>query len=335
MRARIKNSGFAKPILFFLAGCVLSWGINVFVCDRSHRQQRPEVRLDTSSPLFTLTNPLLECEQFLPTPPNSLVLKQALKQYIAKQIKNRAARQISVYIRDLNNGPWIGLGEHDDFAPASLIKIPVMVAYYKLAEDNPQVLKETITYDPKALPGGLSPEIPPSLTLTPGQSYTVDELIRRMIVFSDNIAKDLLVLNIDPKRLKQTHADLQLIAPDVSLPSDYISVKEYASVFRILYNASYLSRPMSEKALKLLTEVEFDEGIKAGLPSDTVAAHKFGEREGSATGLKQLHECAIVYLKDSNPYLLCIMTKGKDLSSLKAILKEISGLVYQHRARVP
>ena len=58
-------------------------------------------------------------------------------------------------------------------------------------------------------------------------------------------------------------------------------------------------------------------------------AHKFGE---SGTPVdKQLHESAIVYL-DKKPYLLTVMTKGKDNASLSKLICEISSIVYKDQS---
>ncbi|MDO8560151.1 MAG: serine hydrolase [bacterium] len=57
-----------------------------------------------------------------------------------------------------------------------------------------------------------------------------------------------------------------------------MSVKDYASFFRILYNASYLNREQSERALGLMTKTRFRDGIIAGVPAGRPVAHKFGER---------------------------------------------------------
>ena len=69
---------------------------------------------------------------------------------------------------------------------------------------------------------------------------------------------------------------------DISVPSDYaqqyfISAKNYSLFFRVLYNATYLSREMSEKALGLLSKTVFRDGLTAKLPSSVVVSHKFGE----------------------------------------------------------
>lgn len=100
----------------------------------------------------------------------------------------------------------------------------------------------------------------------------------------------------------------------IPLPRDIdyaLSVKEYASFFRILYNASYLTRENSEMALKLLSESKFRGGLAGKIPSDIVIAHKFGEREmidENGSSINQLHDCGIVYYTPY-PYLICIMTR--------------------------
>ena len=103
--------------------------------------------------------------------------------------------------------------------------------------------------------------------------------------------------------------DLGITIPGVRGTEDYMSVSDYASFFRILYNASYLTKDDSQKALDLLTKVDFADGIRAGVPKGVPVANKFGER--SVNGLQQLHDCGIVYY-NNHPYLLCIMSRGSD-----------------------
>jgi len=104
-------------------------------------------------------------------------------------------------------------------------------------------------------------------------------------------------------------------------------VLTYAGFFRILYNGTFLSKEMSDKALGVLTGVAFRRGIVAGVGDGVTVAHKFGERS-EETGAKQLHDCGIVYYP-RHPYLLCVMTKGADFDALAGELSAISRAVYQ------
>jgi beta-lactamase class A len=108
---------------------------------------------------------------------------------------------------------------------------------------------------------------------------------------------------------------------------DYlIDTHTYASFFRILYNSTYIDRSASEEVLSMLTEASFQDGLVAGVPAGTTVAHKFGSRQ-TRDGKDQLHDCGIVYAT-GKPYILCIMTQGKDFTKLAAFIKDVSARVY-------
>jgi len=114
----------------------------------------------------------------------------------------------------------------------------------------------------------------------------------------------------------------------VDLSKDFISVKGYSAFFRFLYNATYLNKEMSEKALEILSTTNFNTGLPAKLPKGILVSHKFGERGYVGTNLKQLHDCGIIYLA-GNPYLLCVMTKGDSFEELANVIADISEMVYK------
>lgn len=78
--------------------------------------------------------------------------------------------------------------------------------------------------------------------------------------------------------------------------------------------------------LSLLSQSAFPQGLEAGVPQDLPVAHKFGEYDDGKGG-KQLNDCGIIY-KPHKPYLLCVMTEGKDLDALAKVISTISNKVY-------
>jgi beta-lactamase class A len=148
-----------------------------------------------------------------------------------------------------------------------------------------------------------------------------------MIEYSDNEAKELILHTLEPGFVEKVMADIGIKVNPGDNP-DFVSVKDYSGFFRLLYNATYLNRTLSEKALQILSKTRYNKGLVAGLPSGITIAHKFGERAFSDSNIKQLHECGVVYVEGS-PYEICVMTRGTDFDQLASVIADISALVYK------
>lgn len=212
-----------------------------------------------------------------------------------------------------------------------------MIAYYKLAEKNPTLLQTELEYKPDPTQQVLPQNIKPSESIEPGKKYTVEQLLHFMIIDSDNYAQTLLYNNIKGSTLDEVYTDLGISIPGIKSTEDYMTVHEYASFFRILYNSTYLTRDMSEKALELLSHVDYDQGIRAGIPANVPLANKFGERRmlypDEGREVIQLHDCGIVYYS-KRPYLLCIMTRGSSFKDLTSVLSRTSALIYNEMSKL-
>lgn len=275
----------------------------------------------------TYTSPLLACD--LPATIGSKefsAYEQELSAHIQGYITSGKATDVAIYFRNLLDGAWFGINEKEKFTPASLLKVPVLIAVLKRVELDPSILTQTLKYDHVYDP--VKPYFDSTEHLTVGAEYTVDALLSRMVKFSDNESMFLLRKNFDTNLVDTVYRDLKLVPPDDTYFNDFMTVKDYASFFRILFNSTYLSVPLSNKALELLASVEFKRGISADLPSTIPVAHKFGERTYTDDNSKQLHDCGIVYFPGS-PYLLCVMTKGTNFDALGSVIREISKTIFQ------
>ena len=329
-----KNPSNIKIIVFSLIigiiiGYLLSFiTIPTFKNRNDKSDQNAQDFSEMRSGGYQFTNPLLDCDNFHPSLLKSHVsLENDLNDYVENAIKNGEVKDISVYFRSMNNGPWIGIKENDYYSPASLLKVPFLIAAYKKAETDSNFLNEKILYS-AVFDSNYKPNIVGEKSLQLGQTYTVEKILEYMIIYSDNEAKELIVKLLGDDYIVKVMTDLGVNLKGRDLSVDFITIKEYSSFFRIMYNASYLNRDMSEKALKMLSQTEFNDGIPAKLPKNILISHKFGERGLENSTLKQLHDCGIVYFPDS-PYLLCIMTRGSDFNKLKNVISDISEIVYK------
>ncbi|MBP9669566.1 MAG: serine hydrolase [Candidatus Pacebacteria bacterium] len=325
----VNHAGTARSISLLLSGVLVGLCAGVFLGQRvlgGDIAMRIEDDLVEHAKKGVYTNPLLACGDLDSL---SVGAMQTLKKTLEGIIENRRlaghVSHVSVYVRDLNNGPWLGINERESFYPASLLKVPLLMATYKAAEDRPGFMESTLTFS-------LSPFetvqlFPPKEKLEQGKNYTVQELLERAIVFSDNDATALLAVAVGAEPALEVFEDFGIAKPSPN--ADYqMQVRNYASFFRVLYNASYLNRTHSEEALSILARVDFPDGLLKGVPKGVPVAHKFGEREGTIEGGDyQLHDCGIVYT--NNPYLICVMAQGKSTQGMLEVIALLSKEVYE------
>jgi beta-lactamase class A len=314
-----RNTLLLAAGLAFIGGLFLPIGINAW---DDLQKSRCHERL-------SLLNPTRRCQD-KPQPPAEEyeVFGASLRTWIEEQKEEGVIENASVYFRDLQSGSWFGINEREHYSPASLLKVPIMVALLKEAEEQPDILDTEIVYEDA---GSIQNVADVADRLVPGTTYTVRELMRRMIAYSDNASKDILEqylsqLSGGANVLGGLYDELGLIREE-EVPQASLNVKGYASIMRMLYNASFLSPEYSQYALELLSETDFNAGLIGGTPEDALVAHKFGSRPLSENA-RQLHDCGIVYRAGYN-YLLCVMTQGPSDANDARVIQQVAKAVYE------
>jgi beta-lactamase class A len=248
--------------------------------------------------------------------------------------KTGKVKRVSVFIRDLNTSRFAGYKDTETYYMASLLKTPLVIGGFKLAEVEPKILEQVMQYN--GVPNLYGNQVVRSTdVLQVGQLYTIKDLMRRSVVYSDNTAAQILFDYFPEEFLSKI---MQALGISITRPDgeveNYITARTYANMFRVLYNASYLTKEYSNETLDLLTQTEFKDAATSKLPKDVKVAHKFGERtlvyDDGRVAIKQFHECGIVYAKGGDePYIFCILTEGNDYEDLKQVIAEISLKIYE------
>jgi beta-lactamase class A len=284
---------------------------------------------------FNYIDPMLSCGPHYAISKGAyLALHSDVQDFIAKEKAVGAIDQESIFFRDLNNGPTLEVSSYRRFAPASLLKLPLIIALFSIEENNPGFLKTKLPYDKSALtqiaiPDGIQI---PAAGLIEGQSYTLEQLAQATIKDSDNLAYYILVNYMDfqypggSQALSQSFQEMGIIDPR-NPDEEVVTTKGYAGLIRLLYSVAYLNPQNSEEILSWMAKSSFREGLVAGVPQSVTVANKYGERDLSGGSL-QYHDCGIVYYPD-NPYILCIMTQGTNEKNLIAAIASTSQMVYQ------
>lgn len=283
---------------------------------------------------LTLLKPNIDCQSLDDAAQKLSTLQQKIEVMIQGFVKTKKVKRASVFVRDLNTSRFVGVNDNDTYYMASLLKTPLLVGGYKLAEVEPKILEQEVVYN--GIPNLYAEQVVKvAEPMIPEQSYKIKDLLYRSIVYSDNTAAQILFDYYPEEYMDRI---LQALGIQITRPSgepeNFVTARTYANVFRILYNASFLTKEYSNEALEVLTKTQFKDGATFKLPKDTLVAHKFAERTlvntDNTVAIKQFHECGIVYAnKSKNPYIFCIMTEGDDYKTLEGVLADISLVVYE------
>lgn len=273
---------------------------------------------------FDKVRPLLYSEPQCESPRYD-VMRNMVGSLVQQYQANGIIASAAVYVRDFRLGEWTCYNGEEEFDPASMLKLPVMLTWLSMSEEEPGLLDRTYTCEFGGVVAGKT-QFFPSAEAQPNRSYTVRQLLELMTVNSDNRATQTLMMHMPTGRFCRVFTDLGLRAPDMADQHYAMNVRDVSIFLKALYNGSYLSPMNSEYALEMLTRCDFKQGVVAGVPAQVAVAHKFGE--SGDPNEKQLHETALIYVNGHN-YLLTIMTRGQDIMKLPEVLSAISKLVYE------
>ncbi len=273
---------------------------------------------------YQFTNPILDCEFEIE---NSALFLEDINKETNKLKTKYSLDSFSFYYRELNNGVWFGINEKEYFSPASLLKVPILVGFLKNVEKDNSLLNKKVIVQEQDFVENVNSNIVSYNLLERNREYSLLEVAEHLIQKSDNTAIPILFENISEDYLEEVFKAVGLNAIDGEHDTE-IRVKDYAGLFRVLFNSSYLGRDMSELALNILSSTEFDQGIVAGLPKNIKVSHKFGERKiDNLKNNTQLHDCGIVYYPD-NPYIFCVMTRGDDFNNQANFIRDLSEFIF-------
>lgn len=314
-------SGLLVIILILL---ILNLVLNVTIIrlNAQNTALKKDLETEHNQNVFRLLSPTiawLSVDEFLKQQNIMIVSLSDLKPKIFSQSTANVKGNFGIYLEDLTTGAWLGINEKEKFVPASLLKLPVMIAVLKKIEKNELSLDGKI----KLEPADINLESGSLGFKDQGYEISLRDLLKLMIKESDNTA-DLTFV----KRLV-TSADLSEVITAMGLPGlnsdNRVSPKEYSNMLRGLYYSSYLKRQFSELALSLMQETDFNSQLPAGIPKSIPISHKVGMfKEGG-----YYHDCGIVYFPEK-PYILCVMSINSTQEEADYVISSISKEVYNY-----
>lgn len=255
----------------------------------------------------------------------------ALKEKVDKAVKNYKG-DVSLVIKDLDTGWEIEHNKDMAVPSASIVKVPIMMAYFEAERKGKIDLNETIELKRSDRVGG-SGVLKSAL---PGSRYKIEDLICLMTTQSDNTAANILIDRFGMDELGRYFSSFGLKHTNLSRKmmdfrsrkkgvENYTTAGDMAYLLEGLYRGRLLGKDASKRCSELLAGQQVNDRIPKRLPPDTTVAHKTGLENGVC------HDVGIVYTGKGD-FLICVLTRHRYNSAraTKRLISYLSLLTYQY-----
>jgi len=265
---------------------------------------------------------------------------------------SEAPAEVSVGVIDLESGAEAFYDGDVVMHAASTMKVPVMLELYRQASSGERSLDEEVTIrnsftsiaDSSTYSLSADDDSEFDLYGRLGDPMTLEELNRRMIVHSSNLATNLLIEEVDAARVRETMAaigaeDMNVLRGVEDIPayeaglSNRTTARALARVMAVIARCERgdvheALAPLTPDDCRAMTAVladqEFTDKIPAGVPGGVRVANK----TGWITRID--HDAAIVYPEDRAPYVIVVLTRGFDDHDVAAAaIADVSAAVWR------
>lgn len=213
---------------------------------------------------------------------------------------------VGVYFKDLATGKTAGYLQDREFHPASVIKLPVVMAIYKMAEEGKADLSEKlqVTY------GKRVPSCGAFNAFTDEPWVDVKTLCNLTITISDNTGANMLIdhfgienLNAQFKEmgLEKTHVE-RLFYDDEMQEKGYNNKavpEEIGYLLEMIYKGEFVNEKVSAEIWDILAEQQDRGAIPAYIEDEAPV----GNKTGGARGITA--DAALI--KGEHPFVLVII----------------------------
>jgi beta-lactamase class A len=296
--------------------------------------QLPAPKLGATNPL-ALPQPIATIAP--PTPPantfGGLVpagrslnwLQQRLRQLKSGKY---ASLGVGLSVLDLETGNYLDLNGDKAYPTASMIKLPILMAFFQDVDAGKIRLDETLTMTRDVVVGG-SGEMQ---DLPIGSKFSAWEVADKMITISDNTATNMIIkrmggLAVVNQRFRDWGLRKTVMRnwlPDLS-GTNTTTTKEFMQLLTLLDRQKLLSSRSQSQALDILSRVRNRKLLPVGLGSGAKIAHKTGDI-GFILG-----DGGIITMPTGKRYLAAVLVESEyNDPAARDFIQDASRLIYTY-----
>lgn len=236
--------------------------------------------------------------------------------------------EFSAFFVDLDNGAYVNYNGIAPIPAASIIKIPVLVAFLQDVDEGKVLLDEKLTMTEGTRVSGSGAMQYQPVNTEFSALYTATE----MIISSDNAATEMIVERLGGKdALNQRFLDWGLestairnLLPDLE-GTNTTSTRDLAILLAKVNQGDLLSVRSRDRLLEIMRRTKTRTLLPQGIEQNAVIAHKTGDI-GTYLG-----DAGIIDMPSGKRYIGAVIVKRpyNDVSG-RLLIQEISRTAYQH-----
>ncbi|MBX2965320.1 MAG: serine hydrolase [Cyclobacteriaceae bacterium] len=273
--------------------------------------------------------------------------KPSTLESVKKEIETQLAGQEGIFavaFKDLQTGEEILIREHEIFHAASTMKTPVMVELYKQEAEGKFSLTDSVVIinefksivDSSAYSLSATDDSDTLIYKHIGEKRTLYALMYDMIIWSSNLATNIVIEEVGATNVTQTLRDIG--ANNIQVLRGVEDGKAYRAglnnvttaydlmlLFERIARKEIVNAEACDAMINVLLDQRFNNVIPGKLPEDVKVAHK----TGWITGVR--HDSGIVFLPDGKTYVLVLLSKEvKDDEGAKEMMAAVSKTIYDY-----
>jgi len=252
----------------------------------------------------------------------------------ARKLAARLPAPSGLEVLDLSTGYRTGFNAGASMPAASTIKIPVMVEVFHQLEAGRFDLQHRVTLRAVDKDWG-SGELCDAAV---GSSYSLGDLLEKMIDVSDNTATNMLIRLVGRRNINHSMVELGLrrtrLADDIRTDGWDVrrqlrtSADDLVRLLSLMAQRRLVDEWSSNEMIAILEQDQFNTLLPEPLPDDVPIAHKTG------SFFDTLNDAGIVYADDA-PYVIAVMTTALPSQGIgRAFIHTISRLAYADEVRL-
>jgi beta-lactamase class A len=251
-----------------------------------------------------------------------------LQQRLAALKAKHSSLQPVIYILDLDTGNYVDLGGDKVFPTASIIKLPILIAFFQDVDAGKIRLDETLVMTPDLIVGG-SGEMQ---DLPAYSKFSALDTASKMITISDNTATNMIIkrmggLGVLNQRFRSwglTKTGLRNWLPDLR-GTNTTTPKELVRLLAMVDKNQLLSPQSRSQALGILRRVRNRSLLATGLGRGATIAHKTGD-----IGF-MLGDAGLIEMPNGKHYLAAVLVKsGYNDPVARDFTQQVSRIVYTY-----